>query len=261
MLLADNLAALNAKYAIVYRCVTCGEVVTALPTNCPICGASGSTFVVYNGTYFNLYASVQGETNAAAAYRAFAVKAEADGYPVIARLFRTTADAEAKHADDEWAILVSMGATVRPVAATPTVGTTLENLQAAFDGETYEYTVMYPTFLATAQAEGMTEAARIFRFAKGAEEVHAGIYKDLLTNINNFDSKKYGVIYRCPTCGNIILMNPVKCPICGVIADDLIMYTIVQPDQPGSDCTGCNAGLGAYGLLTLAGLLGLRKRR
>jgi rubrerythrin len=130
-------------------------------------------------TYDNLYASVQGETNAAAAYRAFANKAEADGYPVIARLFRATADAEAKHADDEWAILVSMGATVRPVAATPTVGTTLENLQAAFDGETYEYIVMYPTFLATAQAEGMTEAARIIRFAMGAEQVHAGNFTDV----------------------------------------------------------------------------------
>jgi ferritin len=73
-------------------------------------------------TFDNLYASVQGETNAAAAYRAFADKAEEEGYRTVANLFRATADAETKHADDEWNILQGMGVVERPTAAIPTVG-------------------------------------------------------------------------------------------------------------------------------------------
>ena len=87
-----------------------------------------------SATYSNLYASVQGETNASAAYKAFADKALEEGRPAIARLFLATSNAEAKHAADEWTILQSMGATERPVAATPEVGTTAENLQAAIEG-------------------------------------------------------------------------------------------------------------------------------
>ncbi|MCL2153220.1 MAG: rubrerythrin family protein, partial [Oscillospiraceae bacterium] len=161
-------------------------------------------------TYTNLYAAVQGETNATATYKAFAAKAEADGYPVIARLFLATADAEAKHAEDEWAVLVSMGATARPTADTPTVGTTAENLQAAFDGETYEYTEMYPGFVATAVAEGMNEnpynARRIFNLASQAEAVHAGNYADVLANLGDlaYINTKYAVVYRCPVCGEIV---------------------------------------------------------
>ncbi|MCL1873080.1 MAG: dockerin type I domain-containing protein [Clostridiales bacterium] len=226
MLLADNIAGINSKYAVIYRCVTCGEVVTSLPANCPICGRPGSTFATYNQTYFNLYDSVQGETNAAAFYRASAAKALADGYPVIAQLFNATADAEAKHADDEWAILSGMGATVRPVAAVPTVGTTAENLQAAFDGETYEYTVMYPDFRATALAEGMTAAANIFRLAMAAEEVHAGNYADVLANIadKSYINIKYATVYRCVTCGEVVTSLPANCPICGRPGETFVVY-------------------------------------
>ena len=217
---------LNTKYATLYRCIVCGEVVTALPARCPICGASGDSFVVYNRTYFNLYASVQGETNANATYKAFAEKAQADGYPAVARLFLATADAEAKHAADEWAILEGMGATVRPVAAAPSVGTTAENLKAAFDGETYEYTVMYPDFLAAAQSEGMAAAATIFDRAMRAEQVHAGNYADVLANLDNaaYLNTKYATVYRCIVCGEVVTERPTRCPICNASGDSFAMY-------------------------------------
>ena len=193
-----------------------------------------------NATYNNLYAAVQGETNAAAHYRAFALKAEVDGYPVIALLFNATADAEAKHADDEWAILQSMGATVRPVAEAVTVGTTAENLQAAFDGETYEYTVMYPDFVAAAQAEGMSDARRIFNFAMRAEEVHAGNFADVLANLSDaaYINSKYGVVYRCVTCGEVVTSRPNRCPICGANGDTFVMYEEVDPCDNGHDYVG-----------------------
>ena len=227
MLLADDIAGINSKYAVVYRCLTCGEVVTTLPTNCPICGRPGSTFATYNQTYFNLYDAVQGETNATAFYRASAVKALAEGYPVVAQLFNATADAENKHADDEWAILSGMGATVRPVAATPTVGTTAENLLAAFNGETYEYTIMYPDFWATAIDEGMTAAANIFRLAMAAEEVHAGNYADVLANLadTSYVNIKYATVYRCTTCGEVVTKLPTNCPICGRPGSSFVVYS------------------------------------
>ena len=186
---------------------------------------SSSTAVMAD-TYENLYAAVQGETNANAAYNAFAAQAQFEGYPVIARLFLATADAEAKHADDEWAVLVSMGATDRPVAATPTVGSTAENLLTAFNGETYEYTVMYPEFLATALAENISAAVTIFNRAMRAEEVHAGNYFDVLANLGNDDyiNGKYAVVYRCPTCGEVVTTLPGRCPICGESGANFVAY-------------------------------------
>lgn len=182
-------------------------------------------------TYNNLYAAVQGETNAVAAYRAFAAKAEQEGYSTIARLFQVTADAEAKHADDEWAILQGMGATVRPVAYTPIVGTTAENLAAAFDGETHEYTVMYPGFVAAAEAEGMSDARRIFNLALRAEQVHADNFSDVLANLSNTEyiNEKYGEVYRCPICGEVVKERPSRCPICGADGSTFVKYDATTP--------------------------------
>ena len=197
-------------------------LVAGLITVMPLMTSAEGTETTYN----NLYASVQGETNAAAAYRAFAAKAEEEGYPVVARLFRATADAEAKHADDEWAILQGMGATERPTAEMPTVGTTAQNLQAAFDGETYEYTVMYPGFLATAQAEGMSAAVTMFRRAMRAEEVHASNFKDVLDNLGNiaYVNTKYATVYRCLICGEVVTARPASCPICYAAGSTFVMY-------------------------------------
>ena len=246
----DNQDYINNKYKVVYRCFVCGEVVTERPANCPICNAAGSTFAMYdtglNATYFNLYDSVQGETNANAAYLAFAAKADEEGYPAIARLFRATADAEFKHANDEWTILENMGAIERPTAALPTVSTTAVNLQAAFDGETYEYTTMYALFLETAQDEGMTggafNAARIFTLAGKAEQVHAGNFKDVLDNFDDQDyiNNKYKVVYRCLVCGEVVTERPTNCPICYAAGSSFIAYGVytVTFDLNGGAHTG-----------------------
>jgi len=185
-------------------------------------------------TYDNLYASVQGETNAAAHYYAFAKQAVIEGYPAIANLFNATGDAEAKHADEEWAILEAMGATVRPVAEPVTVGTTKENLWAAFEGETYEYTVMYPEFILAANEEGMNtgnfNAARIFRWAGSAEQVHAGNYLEVYNNISNknFINLWYSTVYRCLRCGAVYTDKTLpagNCAYCGFAKEEFIVYT------------------------------------
>jgi len=230
----DNPTYLNATYKTVYRCPVCGAVFTpaTLPSSrCNICGTAISAFVVYNlATYDNLYTAVQGETNAVANYTAFAAKAQAEGYPTVARLFTATAAAEQTHADAEWAVLVSMGATDRPVADTPVVGTTAENLTAAIAGEDYEWTTMYPGFLATAQDEGVTAAARIFNLAQQAEHLHYNNYSDVLANLGNpaYLLQAYSTIYRCPVCGAIFtqatLPTSGRCSICGTSESAFIVY-------------------------------------
>jgi rubrerythrin len=158
----------------------------------------------------NLKSAFAGESQANQKYRAFAQRAEKDGVPNIARLFRTAAEAERIHAEGH---LKSMDG----------VGSTADNLQAAIDGETYEYTEMYPPMLAQAQADDH-RARRMFEYAEKAEAVHARLYKLALEAINQGKDLAESEIYLCPVCGNIELGKPTEdCPICGTKASKFVL--------------------------------------
>jgi len=151
----------------------------------------------------NLSEAFAGESQANRKYLAFAQKAERDGFPNIARLFRTTAEAETIHAHGH---LRAMGG----------IGSTAENLEAAVAGETYEYTEMYPPMLEQAEADGH-KAKRMFGYAVKAEEVHATLYKMALEAAKQGKDLTETSFYLCPVCGHIELGSPPeKCPICGV---------------------------------------------
>ncbi|MEW6072871.1 MAG: rubrerythrin family protein [Planctomycetota bacterium] len=146
-----------------------------------------------------------GESQANQKYRAFAARAEKEGFPNVARLFRTTAEAERIHAAGH---LDALGK----------VGSTAENLQAAIAGETYEYTEMYPPMLAQAKAEGH-KAQRIFGYAVQAEEVHARCYRLALEAVSRGADLAEGAFYLCPVCGHVEFGKPpAKCPLCGAKA-------------------------------------------
>jgi rubrerythrin len=150
----------------------------------------------------NLKESFAGESQANQKYRAFAKKAEQDGLPHIARLFRTTAEAERIHAEGHLKALAG-------------IASTRENLQAAMEGEVYEYTTMYPPMLEQAQAEGH-RAKVMFGYAVKAEAVHAELYKRALEAVARGADLTEGKFYLCPFCGNIEFGNPPDaCPICG----------------------------------------------
>ena len=150
----------------------------------------------------NLKESFAGESQANQKYRAFAKRAEQDGLPHIARLFRTTAEAERIHAEGHLKALAG-------------IATTRENLQAAIEGETYEYTTMYPPMLEEAQAEGH-RAKVMFGYAVKAEAVHAELYKRALEAVAQGADLTEGRFYLCPFCGDIEFGNPPDaCPICG----------------------------------------------
>jgi rubrerythrin len=150
-----------------------------------------------------------GESQANQKYRAFAAKAEQDGFPNIARLFRTTAEAERIHAEGH---LKSLDG----------VGTTSENLKAAISGETHEYTEMYPPMLERATAAGH-KAKRMLGYAVEAEAVHAKLYALALEAVRLGKDLAETKFYLCPICGHIEFGEPPEaCPICGTKASKFV---------------------------------------
>lgn len=157
----------------------------------------------------NLKTAFSGESMANQKYRAFAKKAEQEGFVNIAKLFRTTAEAERIHAEGH-------------LKALDWIGSTAENLQAAIDGETYEYKEMYPPMLEDAEEEGH-KAKRMFGYAVKAEEVHARLYQMALEAVQRGEDLTGVDFYLCPYCGYIEIGEPTEpCPICGAKPDKFI---------------------------------------
>jgi rubrerythrin len=155
-------------------------------------------------TQDNLSAAFAGESQANRKYLAFAQKAEADGYPQVAKLFRAAAAAETVHAH---AHLRALGG----------IKSTAENLEAAAAGEGYEFREMYPPFLKEAQEEGNKPAEFSFKFALAAEEVHHGLYQEALKAVQADQDLPDRQVYVCLVCGNTVYDDvPEKCPICSV---------------------------------------------
>ena len=135
----------------------------------------------------NLGAAFAGESRANRRYLAFAKKAEEDGKPNVARLFRAAAAAETVHAHNHLRV---MGG----------IGTTQENLKAAISGENYEHTKMYPMFIEEARGERIAEAERTFSHANEVEKVHEMLYSHAAERVaegKDIDATDYWV---CQTC-------------------------------------------------------------
>ena len=161
-----------------------------------------------NKTLENLMAAFAGESQANRKYLAYAKKAEAEGYVNAAKLFRAAADAETLHAHKHFEVAGKLKSTV-------------ENLKDAVNGETYEFKDMYPEFLKVAQDENNKEAVKTFEYALKAEEVHARLYEEALSDVEDKEEVFY---YLCPVCGNIEKVVPEKCFICNVPGSKFIKY-------------------------------------
>lgn len=153
-------------------------------------------------TIDDLKEAFAGESQANQKYRAFAKKADQEGLPHVARLFRTAAEAERIHAEGH---LKSMAG----------VAATAANLKQAIEGETFEFTTMYPPMLERAMAAG-NGAKLMFGYAMKAEAIHAAVYKLALEAVERGEDLAQAEFYLCPVCGHIELgAAPAKCPICG----------------------------------------------
>lgn len=149
----------------------------------------------------DLKAAFAGESQANRKYLAFAKKADEEGYPQIARLFRAAAHAETIHAHNHLRVLGE-------------IKSTAENLGAAMGGENYEVANMYPEFMKDAEAEGDKRALNSFRLAWEVEKVHEALYREALAGIGSA-GEAYDY-YVCPVCGYTHKRGaPDKCPVCG----------------------------------------------
>ena len=130
-------------------------------------------------THENLKAAFAGESQANRRYLYFAKRADVEGYPEIAGLFRDTAEGETGHAHGHLDYLKAVG---DPATGLP-IGDTPENLKAAVAGETHEYTDMYPGMARTARQEGFDEIADWFETLAKAEKSHAGRFQKALDTL------------------------------------------------------------------------------
>src|SRR5262245_19017001 len=124
-------------------------------------------------THENLTEAFKSESTANRRYLYFARRADIEGYPDIGGLFRDTSEAESGHAFGHLDFLKEVG---DPATGKP-IGDTEKNLKAAVEGETYEYTEMYPGFAKTAREEGFDEIAEWFETLARAEKSHAGRFR------------------------------------------------------------------------------------
>ncbi len=173
-------------------------------------------------TIENLKSAIKGELSASARYASFAVKAETN-HPEIARLFEAASKSEAIHAANHLKILESVGEKMDEFTPEVDVNTTLENLQKAIQGETYEVEQMYPAFIADAIAEKVDKAVESFTWAQDTEKKHLEFFKRAITavfekieKVEAAGSSMPGGYFVCPVCGNIYdnKITVGKCEFC-----------------------------------------------
>jgi len=151
----------------------------------------------------NLKDAFAGESQANRKYLFFAEKADEEGLPQVARLFRATAEAETVHARNHLRVLDG-------------IKSTRDNLKEAIGGENYEYTQMYPGFIEQAKKEKNQGAEISFVHANAVEKIHHGLYQKTLKAVESGESIKDEPYYVCQVCGNTVPgAAPDKCPVCG----------------------------------------------
>jgi rubrerythrin len=157
-----------------------------------------------SNTEQNLEFAFAGESQASRKYLFFADKADEEGYKRIVRLFRAAADAETVHARNHLRVMEG-------------IKSTKDNLLTAIEGESHEFTEMYPAFIKQASTEGKKEAVDSFDLANKVEQIHHRLYGDALSSLEKGETRELKPFYVCQYCGNTVEGEaPEKCPICGV---------------------------------------------
>jgi rubrerythrin len=166
----------------------------------------------------NLLAAFAGESQARNRYGFFASVAKKEGYEQIAWVFEDTAQNEREHAKLFFQQLKGGEVTITAGYPAGVIGTTMENLKAAAEGENMEWGTLYPDFAATAKKEGFNEIARLFEKVAEVESHHEARYMKLYENMVNktvFKSEM-PTKWHCRNCGYVHegKVAPEKCPAC-----------------------------------------------
>ncbi|MFA5073570.1 MAG: rubrerythrin family protein [Nitrospirota bacterium] len=166
----------------------------------------------------NLLTAFAGESQARNRYTYFASVAKKEGYEQISAIFLETAENEKEHAKRFFKFLEGGMAEFTATFPAGRIGTTIENLQAAADGEQEEWSELYPGFEEIARQEGFPEVAAAFKYIGKVEIAHEKRYRKLLENITGgkvFKREK-SVTWKCDNCGyhHEGAEAPEKCPAC-----------------------------------------------
>jgi rubrerythrin len=160
-------------------------------------------------TLNNLKEAFAGESQANRKYLAFAKKADEEGYHQVAKLFRAAAAAETVHAHNHLTVMDG-------------IGNTKENLKEAINGETEEFTQMYPSFIEEAKEAGEEAATWTFDVANKVEKIHANLYIKALENLGENVETTY---YVCNFCGNTVEKEaPDICSVCGAPKKEFVKF-------------------------------------
>ena len=166
-----------------------------------------------NKTKKNLENAFSGESQANRRYLAFAKKAEEEGYSQAAKLFKAAAEAETVHA-------------LNHLQITGNINSTAENLKTAISGETFEFTNMYPEYIATANEEENKQALWSFNVANKVEKIHAVLFKKAISNLEKGQKLEKVDYYVCSVCGNTVeRLPPDKCPVCNAPKEKFLKPT------------------------------------
>ena len=198
----------------IYKCKVCGEVFTVKDGEeavCPRCKQKGDKLELLANKYVgtkteqNLATAFAGESQARNKYTYFASQAKKEGFEQISALFLKTADNEKEHAK-LW--FKELGG----------IGDTAANLEAAANGENFEWTDMYAEFAKTADEEGFHDLAEKFRGVAAIEKHHEERYRALLNNVKVKEvfAKSTVKVWECRNCGHIVVGEkaPEICPVC-----------------------------------------------
>jgi rubrerythrin len=166
----------------------------------------------------NLLAAFAGESQARNRYTFFASAARKEGYEQIAAIFLQTAEEEKEHGKLFFKQLPGGDVEITATYPAGVIGTTKENLAAAAAGEELEWGTLYPKFAATADKEGFSDIAKLFKMVATVEAHHQQRYVKLLENMENGTvfKEETPVKWYCRNCGFIHegKSAPAKCPVC-----------------------------------------------
>lgn len=169
-------------------------------------------------TETNLMAAFAGESQARNRYTYSASAAKKEGLEVVSRTFSEIADQEKEHAKRLFSFMKSGEITVTGTFPAGPTGKTVDNLKAAAGGENHEHTSMYPGFAKTADAEGFTAIASLFRMIAVAEIEHEKRFRWLIALLEKGEmfKREKTVKWRCLNCGYTHegTEPPAACPTC-----------------------------------------------
>jgi rubrerythrin len=168
-------------------------------------------------TQQNLINSFGGESMAHMRYMNFANTAEKEDYPSFARLFRAIAHAEYVHAGDHYKELdhLEEGIVANSMGAFGP-GDTAKNLQLGIDGETFEITEMYPSYIQVAEFQEEKGAVRTFKWALTTEKEHKKLFERAKEAVDDGNDLELDDVQVCEVCGYTLEGEaPDECPTCG----------------------------------------------